>query len=416
LKFERLLARIDDSSVSKLRLEILVIDGQPSETFAMYSAFYHLHASALILAVLQLLAHPQALAEDDSTKLHLTSPLPMQVIQRSHFDAAAFAANPEDITSRGSAEVHVAGTMPKTSLADQVLQYRITQAGTESDSSSDWLALKQEPQPSDAKSFSAKIMVPAGGWYRLDVRTRPDSNGQSVSGSVERFGVGEVFLVAGQSYATNTNEERLKIADSAGRVSALNTATGQWAIAHDPQPAPDGSDGGSIWPAVGDGLCETLKVPIGFANVAFGGTSSAQWLPDGRLHNGLIEGGKRLGRLRAVLWQQGESDVIAKTTVETYLANLTQIRGRAVREWGFEPIWLSAKSTHHPTVYNDPEGEGRIRRAIDQLSQMPGFGAGPDTDTLTGENRGDIKSRRHFSAIGQRRAAELWIKVLLERL
>jgi hypothetical protein len=65
---------------------------------------------------------------------------------------------------------------------------------------------------------------------------------------------------------------------------------------------------------------------------------------------------------------------------------------------------LLAKSTHHPTIYNDPVGEGHIRGAIDELVKLPGFRAGPDTDTLTGENRGDAKSRRHFSGIGQRRA------------
>jgi hypothetical protein len=35
------------------------------------------------------------------------------------------------------------------------------------------------------------------------------------------------------------------------------------------------------------------------------------------------------------------------------------------KEWGFDPDWLLAKSTLHPTVYNDPEAEGRIRSAIE---------------------------------------------------
>jgi hypothetical protein len=35
---------------------------------------------------------------------------------------------------------------------------------------------------------------------------------------------------------------------------------------------------------------------------------------------------------------------------------------------------------------------------------------------LQGENRGDSKSRRHFSAIGQRRAADMWFDVLKERV
>ncbi len=75
-----------------------------------------------------------------------------------------------------------------------------------------------------------------------------------------------------------------------------------------------------------------------------------------------------------------------------------------------------AKSTLHPTVYNNPEGEGRIRGAIDELVKLPGFRAGPDTDTLAGENRGDAKSRRHFSGIGQRSAAEMWFLVLKREL
>ena len=50
------------------------------------------------------------------------------------------------------------------------------------------------------------------GWYRLEVRCRL---GEVVThaASVEPFGVGEVFIVAGQSYATNCNDERLKVSD-----------------------------------------------------------------------------------------------------------------------------------------------------------------------------------------------------------
>ena len=159
-----------------------------------------------------------------------------------------------------------------------------------------------------------------------------------------------------------------------------------------------------------------LRVPIGFANVAVGGTSSMQWMPEEKLHPRLVQTGKTLGRFRAVLWQQGESDVIAKTTATKYFENLKTIRETAAKAWGFEPPWLLAKSTLHPTVYNNPEGEGRIRSAIDELVKLPGFRPGPDTDTLTGENRGDAKSRRHFSGIGQRRAAEMWFAVLKREL
>ena len=253
------------------------------------------------------------------------------------------------------------------------------------------------------------------GWYRLEVRCRV---GEVVThaGTVEPFGVGEVFVVAGQSYATNCNDERLKVSDPANRVVAFDTAKGTWAVAHDPQPVPDGSDGGSIWPPVGDALLQEFRVPIAFANVAVGGTATSQWMPGEPLHKRLVETGKTLGHFRAVLWQQGESDVIAKTTTEKYVANLRAIRRTASAAWRTQPPWLLAKSTLHPTVYNDPAGEGRIRAAIDELTSRPGFQAGPDTDKLDGLNRGDAKSRRHFSALGQKNAAAMWVEVIAKTL
>jgi lysophospholipase L1-like esterase len=129
-----------------------------------------------------------------------------------------------------------------------------------------------------------------------------------------------------------------------------------------------------------------------------------------------VAAGKALGSFRAVLWQQGESDVIAKTTTTKYVANLRAIRSAAVDAWGLEVPWLLAKSTHHPTVYHDPDEEGRIRKAVDELAALPGFRPGPDTDALTGDSRGDMKSRRHFTGAGQRRAAESWVRVLKEHI
>lgn len=270
--------------------------------------------------------------------------------------------------------------------------------------------------------FAGQIRIPAG-WWQLVVRCRDDQT-ELASGHLTHVGVGEVFVVAGQSYATNTNDERLNVTDAAQRVSAFDLATGTWRLANDPQPTPDGSDGGSIWPPIGDMLVAELRVPVGFANVAVGGTSSQQWLPDETLFPRLAEVGPKIGRCRAILWQQGESDVISKTPAATYVDNIRTIQTATGQAWvarsqtgqseAYSVPWLLAKSTHHPTVYNDPEGENRIRGAIDTLTTLPGFKPGPDTDTLQGENRGDINSRRHFSAIGQKRAAELWKNSILK--
>jgi hypothetical protein len=122
----------------------------------------------------------------------------------------------------------------------------------------------------------------------------------------------------------------------------------------------------------------------------------------------MVDVGRSIGRFRAVLWQQGESDVIEKVNAVTYVRNLSKIRRGLEKEWEFAPPWLVAKSTYHPMVYNDPIHEGTIRGAYDELYKKHGFLPGPDTDVLGGIHRGGPGSRQHFSSIGQRRAALVW--------
>jgi lysophospholipase L1-like esterase len=367
-----------------------------------------------LVAALVTLAARAAVPECRAAGLDVVAPRPWQVIQRVGFVPAVpgHDGTPGGAATPGQADVPLAirsgvALEGATALVRVVPVTRIEEVPP-------WKRVELVAGD-EAGLLVGTLRVPAGGWYRLELRVTPP-DGDVLEAGLEPFGVGEVFLVAGQSYATNTNDERLVVADARDRVAALDVAAGAWRIADDPQPVPDSSDGGSIWPAVGDALVGKLDVPVGFVNVAWGGTSSAQWQPGTPLHERLVAAGRDVGRFRAVLWQQGESDVIAHTSTDDYVAALARIRDAAVRGWGFEPPWLLAKSTHHPTVYDDPEGEGRIRAAVDRLASLPGFAPGPDTDTLRGESRGGIGSRCHFSAVGQRSAAALWTTVILERL
>lgn len=364
------------------------------------------HLACLLAAVA-----PRPLAAAEPAALTVASPAPRQVVQRAGFDPGAAAGQKPGHPAFGYADVTVR-CAPIDAPAGAIWEYRVTRLTDAVGRDVDWTRLDVRVGNAGAE---AAARVPAGGWYRLELRCR---QGAAVThrGAVEPVGVGEVFLVAGQSYATNCNDEQLKVSDPQKRVVARDTAKGTWAVANDPQPVPDGSDGGSIWPPVGDALVKEFGVPVAFANVAVGATATSQWTPQGALHKRLVDAGKALGAFRAVLWQQGESDVIAKTTTDTYVANVRAVRHAAAAAWGAQPPWLVAKSTHHPTVYNDPEGEGRIRKGIDELAAQPGFQPGPDTDTLTGPHRGGATSRRHFSALGQAKAAEMWAEVLKKNL
>lgn len=345
---------------------------------------------------------PTSLHAQAPTAVKLNSPRPYQIVQRQGFVPQRAHDHEAGGPVMGFADVVVRAQLPQ--VPELLVEYQVVTLREAFGKGTDWATLSGK---FTGANYEGVARVPAGGWYRLEVRCRAHEL-IVAKGSVEPFGVGEVFVIAGQSYATNCNDEPLKVADAAGRIAAYDAAAGKWRVAHDPQPSPDGSDGGSIWPAFGDLLLPLARVPIGFVNVAVGGTASDQWLPDGKLHTRLVEAGKTLGRFRAVLWQQGESDVIGKVTTESYVKNLQSIRAAASKAWGFEPPWLLAKSTLHPTVYHLPEGEGRIRRAIDELVKAPGFLPGPDTDILAGDNRGGMNTRRHFTGLGQRRAAAMW--------
>src|SRR5262249_20352680 len=153
--------------------------------------------------------------------------------------------------------------------------------------------------------------------------------------------------------------------DPEGRVGALDLVRGTWAVANDPQP--NAGPGGTIWPPMGNALLPLIQVPIGFINVASGRTASRQWLPGTPLYERRASAGRAAGRFRACLGQQGGSDVIGKVDRAKYVANLKPIRSSLADSWKFEPVWLLAKSTMHPYVYNEPYREWLIRVAIDQL-------------------------------------------------
>lgn len=343
-----------------------------------------------------------------SPQLQLMSPLPRQVIQRIELDLTQAHEHAEGGARRGVAEIPLAWLASEGDA--ETWEARATLLENAFGTAVDWTKLDVETSEGKRR---AVLRVPAGGWYRLEIRGR---NGDMViaTGQVEPVGSGEVFLIAGQSYADGANDELLKVTEPGGRVAALDVIQSRWQIADDPQP--NRATGGTIWPALGDLLVPIVQCPVGFVNVAVGGTAIRQWMPGEALYQGLVAGGRAAGRFRAVLWQQGESDVIEKTSTQTYIERLQTIRDLFAKEVPANVPWLLAKSTLHPTVYNDPAGEGRIRAAIDSLWRQPGFAPGPDTDLLGGENRGGLGTRRHFTGIGQRRAALMWFAAIWQEM
>jgi len=192
---------------------------------------------------------------------------------------------------------------------------------------------------------------------------------------VEHVGIGEVFVVAGQSNSANHGEGKQKI-----RTGLVADLDGQrWRPANDPQPGASGGGGGSFIPPFGDALAEKFRVPVGSVACGVGATSVRAWLPKGAKFPNpptltghvqqLPDGGwaskgsifstfsarmKHLGPrgFRAVLWHQGESDANQADPTRTLPGNLyrdylEQLNRTSRREIGWNAPWFVAQASYH---------------------------------------------------------------------
>lgn len=251
-----------------------------------------------------------------------------------------------------------------------------------------------------------KVVLPAG-WYRFEFRA---TAGDAVvaTGTVEHVGVGEVFVTCGQSNSANHGNPPQKPTDD--RVCSCNFPTGRWRHAHDPQPGATGR-GGSPWPLLGDRLAKEYDVPVGFICVGVGSTTVDAWLKVQypRLKRAVTLPGP--GGVRAVLWHQGESDSIARTTADAYAARLRRIIERCRADAGWQVPWGVALASFHPQTKDLPEAQAAIvagQRSV--IATVPSVFAGPATDTY--QARGWLADTVHFNEQGLAAHAEGWAEAL----
>jgi serine/threonine protein kinase len=257
------------------------------------------------------------------------------------------------------------------------------------------------PLDAETRAFELTLPAPAGGWYKVEVRAL--RSGQTIaSAAVEHVGVGEVFVGAGQSNETNCAEERLK--PQSGMVATFSGTS--WRPADDPQPGVhDKTGGGSFWPAFGDALYEKYQVPIGVASTGHSGSSISQWQKGGEYYRWLLTRMTQLGPggFRAVLWHQGESDV--RLAPQEYIKQMTALIEASKKDAAWDFPWLVAQVSYlNPREPSFPA----LREAQKKLWDTKVALEGPDTDTLTGNNRDDGGKGIHFSGKGQRAHGKLW--------
>ena len=188
-------------------------------------------------------------------ELELRSPLDYQVVQRQTKDLGT---------------IRIAGRLSEDVPKNALLEVKLSEEGEDGV----WQRIESVIE---GREVSAIVQSKSGGWKRLDVRIA-SADAAIASATVMHVGVGEVFVIAGQSNSANYGEGKLE--SQSGRVVAFDGS--KWQIANDPQPRAKGKSG-SFVPAFGDALVAKLDVPIGIVACGVGGTSVREWLPKGSL-------------------------------------------------------------------------------------------------------------------------------------
>jgi len=308
------------------------------------------------------------------------------------------------------ADVRVAGNWSGTALrieARAIVMPGVTNNGV----STDWMLIVDAPTNGP---FSGMLPgVAAGGWYRIEIRAVYADTNLVLSTAVDRVGVGDVFVTAGQSNAACFGSPTQRPTDD--RVSTLTLSSGAWRLATDPQPDNSAGmgGGGSAWPILGSLLAQSNNVPIGFVGVAYGGSALSQWQPPGTtFFRNLTNALRAVGTngARAVLWHQGESDSLASTTASAYAQQLSNVvtQSRVVAGWAVP--WGIAEVSFHPgatRAQEEPVAAGQ-RLCLYTLSNS--F-RGPRTDDLNLE--GKLSDTVHFNAAGLTDHAQQWANALI---
>lgn len=241
-----------------------------------------------------------------------------------------------------------------------------------------------------------------GGLYSLCLKDQPDS--------CRHVGVGEIFLVAGQSNAVSAADPGAPVVSKTGLVAvsahhgdapghaneAPDTATMHFVTKPHPTMV------GVCWVRLGDLLVQKYKVPVGFVLVARSATNTDCWNPA----NGVCWGGAANAlaarHFRAVLWLQGESDVMGNFPMEKSFTNMRDMVA-ASREIQPSIPWIMARNSLKNAT---PYAEQAVRRAQEKLITSGAVWSGPDTDVLR-DHPGWV-GVADFGPEARNRCGELW--------
>jgi hypothetical protein len=346
--------------------------------------------------------------------------------------------------------VPIAGNCPANATSVQArMVVRAGQSGT----TTGWQMIDVAPANG---SFQGSLTNVTGGWYDLAVKAF-NAAIEVGSAQVERVGVGEVFVTAGQSNSWGgsftlgqATDDRVSIAASANWSNApgefdesqlpLTFSPANLGLSATVGMAPMAPLG--VWGALGDRLAQRLGVPVLFFGASRPGSRSFNWAnaaagaemqgdtcdiygycknaPYRSLGAAILHYLKRTG-VRAVLWHQGESDNFYRTrdgTPQQYIDQIGSVIAKTRSQSGFANLsWVVSRASYVPAIYGpdyvDHETDPIIIAAQDFLASQPNNWPGPATDSMIYPNyRVAENDHIHFGNADVPAVADVWSAAL----
>ncbi len=284
-----------------------------------------------------------------------------------------------------------------------------------------------------AGRFSGSLSNQAAGQGSLTVRLKAEP---AVAVTVPQVGIGDVYVIAGQSNASGRALNPQSYVPS-GVSASLFGNDEQWRNLTDPTDstvnqvdaisneesdhnavrASQGRPGGSYWPILASHILANERVPVAFIPCALGDSSIAMWQPNARdrsdrrtLYGSMVARAKAVGGVRAVLWHQGETDAHALMPEQAYRKALAALAAAVHADLGVRlvPAKLQSGGTIAPQSAIDA-----INTAIGaEWADDANVARGPDLSTLfVDDGFAHIRSDENMSAAGR-----LWWKALRSSL
>lgn len=182
-------------------------------------------------------------------------------------------------------------------------------------------------------SFSGTLSAQAEGQGTLEVRVK-DYPAQIASAA--HVGVGDVFVIAGQSNASGRGTNNQSYSHATLKAGLLGNDY-VWGEMIDPTDDNTGQvDGvssdsiaaGSVWPLIATSIMADQGVPVAFIPCAKGGAGIASWQPGVNhsdrttLYGSMNYRITQCGGALAVLWWGGETDALASMAEATFNSSL----------------------------------------------------------------------------------------------